>query len=582
MSATIYHVDPQRGDDAAAGTSPAQAWRSFVPLNRLRLGPGDRVEINPGAFAESLQPAGKGTPENPIVIRFAPGEFDFFPEHALKQALHISNTNDAPYVPKAIAMAFVNVQHLRIEGGAANGTKSDVFVRGPMLYFFFDGAADVQIRGLAFDYRRPTTSEYTLVEMAADHAIIQVHPDSTYTLEDGKITWIGEGWQHSAPGRIQEVDPAERKLWRLGRGPSPLREASSIEELDPFRLRLTFAAAHDFAQGHIFQDRETLRDCVGCFARQSRDIRWQDVAFYYMHGLGLVSQYCENVSVERGYFAPRPGSGRTCACWADATHFSGCKGLVSVTDSTFCGLQDDPINVHGTYLRIVEKRGDHQLLVRFMHPQTFGFQAFMPGDAIEFVSRLTLCDYAAATVSAAEMLNDKEILLTLEEPVPAFGPDDVLDNLTWSPSIVVRGCVMEQTPVRGCLLSTCKPVLVEDNTFLKTAWSAILNETDCNKWFESGRLRDLTIRNNRFIQCGAPVIYFVPANETALPEEPVLRNIRIENNYFEMCNALAVSARSVRGLTITGNRFSGGGELPIHTEGCTEVLLADNTLNAAG
>ena len=44
-------------------------------------------------------------------VRFAPGRYDFFPADAIKLKLHISNSNDDPYTPKAVAMLFKEARH---------------------------------------------------------------------------------------------------------------------------------------------------------------------------------------------------------------------------------------------------------------------------------------------------------------------------------------------------------------------------------------------------------------------------------------------------------------------------------------
>ena len=50
-------------------------------------------------------------------------------------------------------------------------------------------------------------------------------------------------------------------------------------------------------------------------------------------------------------------------------------------------------------------------------------------------------------------------------------------------------------------------------------------------------------------------------------------NIRIENNFFD---GAGVSAKSVRGLTVTGNRTPGG-SLPVSAApSCSEVTVKDN------
>jgi hypothetical protein len=120
---------------------------------------------------------------------------------------------------------------------------------------------------------------------------------------------------------------------------------------------------------------------------------------------------------------------------------------------------------------------------------------------------------------------------------------------------------------------------VESNTFLKTTMSAIDISDDANSWFESGPVRDVSIRGNRFIKCGEPVIRILPENQTADPGEPVHQNIRILDNWFDLTGDGAVSAKSTQGLIITGNRFSST-QLPVQTRACTEVKIENNQVGA--
>ena len=102
-----------------------------------------------------------------------------------------------------------------------------------------------------------------------------------------------------------------------------------------------------------------------------------------MHGMGVVSQFSENIIFNNLKIAPRPGSLRTNSSWADNLHFSGCRGKIIVRDCVLGASHDDAINVHGTHLRIVDQPAPNKITVRFMHPQTFGFDAFAVGDRID-------------------------------------------------------------------------------------------------------------------------------------------------------------------------------------------------------
>jgi hypothetical protein len=61
LSAANYYVDALAGDDARPGTSPAQAWRSLVPVNAHVFQPGDRVLFKAGTrYAGQLALRGSG------------------------------------------------------------------------------------------------------------------------------------------------------------------------------------------------------------------------------------------------------------------------------------------------------------------------------------------------------------------------------------------------------------------------------------------------------------------------------------------------------------------------------------------
>ncbi|MCX6925976.1 MAG: right-handed parallel beta-helix repeat-containing protein [Verrucomicrobia bacterium] len=568
---TTYYVDPKAGDDSNSGLQADRAWRSFKQVNRRLFAAGDRISVlAPGAFNESLMPMGAGTIEAPVEINLAPGRYDFYPTNALKLKLHISNDNDDPYTPKAIALCFKETRHFRI-----SGRDTDIYVHGKMIETMFDHAEDVTLRGLSFDYHRPTVSEFTVLAVSAEQAEVQVHRDSLYALENGKLIWVGEGWRSAGLGLSQECDPVDGRVWRRD---SPLRGVTRVEELAPFKLRLHFTRNPGLRQGRVLQFRETFRDCAGGFVLRSKDITWRNCAYHFMHGLGIVSQFSENLTFDHVNIAPRRGSGRTCAGWADLLHFSGCRGKIQVNDCEMSGTNDDPINVHGTHLRIVGRPAANQVLVRFMHPQSYGFEAFVPGDEIELVNHLSLRAYATNRVQAAQPKGDKDILLTLERPAPVKIEDnDVVENVTWTPSVEVRNCTISLDSCRGFLLTTRRPILIENNTFVKTTMSAILIADDANSWLESGPVHDVTIRGNRFLGCAEPVIAIAPENHVAHPEEPVHQNIRILENSFTLIGQSAISARSTQNLVIQGNRFSTS-DLPIHTNACSGVTITENKL----
>lgn len=567
---TRYFIDPERGDDSHAGTAPADAWRSFARLNAQRLAPGDVVRIAPGAHPVSLKPAGAGTAEKPVVIEFAPGRHVFAAERAVRRPYYISNACDAPEVPKPIGILMERVSHFQIRGGG----KAGIVFAGRVIQFLNDRAEHLSYSGLTFDLLRPTVSEFRVVETAADSAVIRIAEGSTYMIEEGRFRWTGD--LGSGGVMAQQAEPETGRCWRIGIGWDPFATARATE-LEPNKIRLVHAKANSrLKPGNQYQFRHTFRDSVGGHNTRCRNLVFRDCTFHNLTNMGIVSQFTENIAFERVHVVPPPDTIRTCPAWADGFHFSGCRGRVTVDGCRFSGLQDDPINVHGTHLRIVGKPADNQLRLRFMHRQTYGFEAFAPGDEVAVVSHKSLREFpgnprrrVAKLERPADDSSGKEWLLTLDGPVPEFGEHDVIDNLSWYPDFTARNCHVTMDSCRGFLITTRGNALVEGCTFHRCAMPGILVADDAEGWFESGPIRDLTIRDNRFIGCG---IRIKPENRSSDPDQPVHENIRIEDNYFE---GAGVSAKSVRGLTVRGNRTPDG-KLSVNHSACTGVTEEDN------
>ncbi len=565
-----YFIDPVNGDDSNSGLVENRAWKTFGHLKQLQLAPGDRVEIiSPGSFDQTLILKGEGTAENPVQVHFAPGRYDFFTDNITRKKYNISNTNDEPDSLKAIGILLQGAKHFHISGPGA-----EIICRGKMIEVCIDSCENISIEGLSFDYHRPTVSEFKVIAVGDKFVDLEIHGDSKYRIEEGKLVWYGEGWVYNNRILGQELNLETNDLRRLW---NPV-EGMQFEELKPGLVRAY--GEHKVKKDHIYQLRDPYRDYAAVFTRRSKDITWRNVNFRFMHGMGLVCQFSENLTFDSVAIAPDSNSGRTSAAWADCLHISGCKGKIIVKDCIFKGAHDDAINIHGTYLQVAEKLSDKKLKVRFVHKQTFGFMALNPGDEIEFVDGNSYASHGQNRIKEAILLNPKEILITLEDSHPA-GLDlgDVIENVTWTPEVEIRGCHTSWIPTRGFLLSTRKKVLVEENDFFATHMGAILIGIDANNWFESGFVQNMTITNNRFTLCAEPVILIEPRNTEA--NHSVHQNIHIVENEFRLKNKLAVKAKSTNGLYLTGNKIFAPERLSdeeiVITDDCINVHVKDNS-----
>lgn len=517
------------------------------------------VGIAPNTFADAtiiVQRAIAACKDQPgAVLEFQAGRYDFYPDSAVKKSYFISNTSDETEVPdklKTIGLFFENFKGLTIEGNGA-----EFIFHGKMTTWLFDHCENMTLRNISVDFERPSMSEMTFKTVTPTSIVAAIHPDSRFTIVNQRLIWYGEKWWMKQFHAI--LTDTTQGIYRYSSWDPFYKSKAALIARGVVQFTGDFSKFHG-APGNVLSVRDGIRDQVGAFIQHSKNVHLENIHMRYMHGLGIVAQFSENLYYRHIQVIPAGNSGRVIASFADGMHFSGCKGTIEITDAHFKGLHDDPINVHGTHLQITEIVSPRVLKLRFMHHQTYGFAAFFAGDSIEFVRGAALQGYGKGLVSTARMLSDREMEVTLRKDMPTgVRIGDCLENTTWVPSLTIRDSRFEGVNTRGLLVTTGKKVVIANNTFYRTGMHAILIADDASSWYESGAVQDVTITGNTFEGCGynsAYVIAIAPENHTLVKGYMVHRNIRIENNNFRIDNSAVLTARSTGNLIFRNNRIS--------------------------
>jgi len=454
-----------------------------------------------------------------------------------------------------------------------DGNGATLLVHGKMTPLLFDRCEDITVKNLTIDYAVPTMTEFTIVENSGGDCILRMNPDCLFRVDGNQLCWLGEPdkngipyWEeyHLGRGRYFKLyDPQTEKCRDFQKSDLAF---TSVEQIDAQTVRVRLANPDAFfPAGHVMQTRSIVRDQVGSLFQRCKNLRFENLRVKFMHGLGMVSQFCENVAFVDCDFTP--AEGRTIASTADFFQFSGCRGQLLIERCRARGAQDDHINVHGTHLRVVEADGQ-SMVVRFMHAESWGFQAFAAGDRLEFIRWDTLIPYAETVVTAFDRLNDTDIRLWLDRPLPetlVLGKD-VVENVDWTPDLTVRNCDFGPTSGRGILCTTRGKVVIEQNRFEKLWGPALLVEDDCNFWFESGCTREIIFRENEVIDCEYGHMW---------PETPV---IRYSPKVMDEESTAFVHGK----LVLTKNRFSRpqGAYHAIWLEYLREAEITDNEFDA--
>ncbi|RHR42064.1 right-handed parallel beta-helix repeat-containing protein [Parabacteroides sp. AF18-52] len=512
-----------------------------------------------------------------VVIKLQNADYNLHRESSSQIVYHISNTaseKENPDQTKHIGLWLKGLKNVTIDGQGAR-----FVTHGEMTSFVIDQCENITLRNFTVTASDPTVPELTVIEVGSNFMTVRIHPQSRYTVKDGHFAFVGDNWTLS-DGIAQSYDKEKDITWRSW---SPLPDLRKAIELEPNLLRFVYDNPPQVKPGTVFQMRDGIRDQACGLIQYSKNITLDGIHLAFLGNFGIVGQMAENITYRNLTFEPEAGSGRTCAGFADFVQMSGCKGKITIENSRFLGAHDDPINIHGTHLAVTGYPASNQIAVKYMHHQTYGFQSFLPGNEIEFIDPHSLMSLAPAKVKKAEMKNEREILLTLDRNIPQNIREIkelVVENVTYTPEVLIRDNYFARIPTRGILVSTRRKVLIENNTFFRMQMSGILIADDARSWFESGMARDVTIRNNNFIECGGPVILIAPENDRN--EGYVHRNIAITNNRFQLTGADAVSAKSVDGLKITDNLFLTPKALTledlIKTRECKDVTIDGNII----
>lgn len=390
-----------------------------------------------------------------------------------------------------------------------DGNGATILVHGKMTPILLADCENITVKNLTVDYAVPTMTEFTVSENDCGVITIKINDDCLWRVDGNSLYWCGEKGLDGKPYWENASDAPKRYVKVLNPQNEFTRDFSrndlsfeKIEIIGENTLKCTLVNKDaDLSKGDIVQTRNITRDQVGSFFQRCKKLTFSNLRVKFMHGLGMVSQFCENVTFRDCDFTPKEG--RTIASTADFFQFSGCRGRLIIENCKAGGAQDDYVNVHGTHLRIIEcDRNNSTLTVRFMHPESWGFQAFTEGDNIEFIRWDTLQPYWGTEVIEFRRLNNTDILLYVKDiPDDILLEKDVVENVTWTPDVYVRGCEFGATSGRGILCTTRGEVIIENNRFYKLWGPALLIEDDCNFWFESGLTRNIVFRNNCVITC---------------------------------------------------------------------------------
>ena len=498
-------------------------------------------------------------------------------EDIFKKHYFISNNDSGE---KPIVFPILSKKNITIDGEGA-----DLIFHGEILPFVIDNSENVCVKNLSIDYANPFYAQADIVESDENRLVLEFDGTdfSCNVNEDGKVCFKGieDGWETiTNSGLCLEFESDKRApssylpsyFFYTGEKKDHGFLGYMYRDLKAKNIgenRIEFTGDFGFKHnvGNKWVCTHGGRNCPGIFINDSKDIVVSNVNLYHAAAMGVIGQLSENITLDRVIADVRKNSDRMLSVSADAVHFSSCRGKIRIKDCKFVSMMDDACNIHGIYVKAPQKIGNNTFSATYGHPQLSGVNIFKAGDKVAVIDTETTQPLFVDKVMKSEVSADgSEITVTTYEDIPEIPEGYVAENLSTAPEIHISGTESGANRPRGFLLSSAGKTLVENCKFYNM-YSAIHIGGEMLDWFESGGVKDVTIRNNDFensAYAGGYVFNIFPKIKNRALAGDFHKKIVIEDNHFRLHEKRFVEVSNVGELVFRNNTYTEDESLPSH------------------
>ena len=485
-------------------------------------------------------------------------------EQTVKKFLYVSNNDDCE---KDVGFYYENQQNITIDGCG-----NSLLFADDITGFVFKNCENIRISNIKIDYAINCHFELKVSSVTEAKIYIRERKGFEFNVMDEKIVRV-DG-REVASGLMLPYDEAKARpdyrtgMYRFGAD-------DIIEGLIPLNLSIRQDECGYYIENKpIYAIRTGQVLVFMCYPRHNqtivfidcKNITVENVEISYSPSMGIVAQTSENVCLQNLKMKKNSNHGLISTC-ADATHFVNCSGKIVLQDCEFFHMLDDGANVHGNYTKVCSVEGN-TIKTEIKHFQQYGVNVYKSDDVLDVYEGSTIELKKQIKVKQSRLLTPSIVELEVEDAL-GICAGDTIENSERMPSVYINNCRCGNNRPRAFLLTTPKPVIVENCEF-STCAHAIDISGDTTYWFESGRVKDILIRNNVFNVCNYNEvdypIWIRPGFDDSNGKY-YHENIRIENNTFIGITDGIVQAANVLGLKIVGNCFKKSEDYPfIQTE----------------
>lgn len=525
----------------------------------LSLNATEVIVINHSAddITSKVREAIQNAKEKDIKLVFEKGIYKFLPEYALSRFSFITNHGNGY---KYVAFRFEDFNSVEIEG---NG--SEFIFHGRMAPFQFENCKKIDVKNVTIDWDIPLIFQAEVLQVNQKEKWFDMKPFTngySWNFENNHISFPNiDGFNFYELGHAHCFDPKTKSTFygAFGLHLNP----DKVEKLENGVYRFHQKMKHYPPVGAIVASKggKDLNRYAPAFQTVNcSNVVYDNIVVHFALGMAYLFERTEHIKILNSGVYTRDGSDRYISSTADATHFANCKGDILIENCRIESMLDDGTNVHGTYVKVDKVIDDYTVRVALHHFEQLGFEFAGVGDEVWFIQKPSPSRGVVNEVMKVNFINERYTDLTFKNKLPAnLEKEDVLENKTWNPTYTIRGCQVTKHRARNLMIKTPLKIVIENNTF-SSDMSSIGLRGETVKWYESGAVEDVIIRNNRFIDCAHggdkdhAVLWVSPKLNKKFDQTEIYdRNIIFENNIIEGFNNTVVWADRLDGFVFKDN-----------------------------
>lgn len=494
-------------------------------------------------------------------IVFEKGQYDFFPEKGVEIFLNPSNNTAGE---KHVCFCIEGKKQFTIEG---NGS-TFVFHSGCFPFALLN-SKDVELKNMKLTCKYPYVAAFQVIEKDEKGCEIEFAGNAcpcradekghlVFEMEDGEISTCDRKLS------IHALQVLNIKYIFAGETTASFEHLAApfvnvfATQLSPRRFRLENLNSGKYGElsempfgigEPIVMNLLENRDKDVIFVDHCKGIHLENVHIARGGGMGMIAQMSEDIRLDSCQIAPEEGE--EVSVTADMLMLVNCAGTLEVANCRMGCSLDDAMNIHGNYT-ILEKTHEKELELKVGHQDHRFFFPYRIGDSLEIVEQHSRQVLAKTRVeSLPEIANDGwSARIAVSENIEKVHEGCLVENITTYPNTYIHGCEFFKFP--HTRLSGRGHYRIEGNRFEHCA-AALLSFDLADFWYEAGRLSEMEILNNTFVDCNAMsggnafLQFGISGWEGSNPDTPKIHDkLHLSGNKYEKMRGGKYSVCGVR------------------------------------